>query len=631
MVRNRADRPTHPNPTRRLAVERLEPRRLLTSIHEAQLFLYLLNEARHDPPAYQAREALPVDMSAILPRPPLAIHDALRASSQAHADEMAAFNYFSHVSAVTGRHPNRNAFDHGYPLPEWWDLDANYIESIAAGNGTAAAALRQLSNSTGHRDHLFGVTDFFANNREAGIGYAHNPAARYRHYWAVHLAHSEPIESFLTGVVFEDRNANGTYDLREGLAGVMITSGDRSTVSNAAGGWSLQVPMESTMTVVAWHADWTHERVTEVAMDRDNLQLDFQYDQMTGTAMSRLAFGEWQAAAPPTGGLPIAGSLESDVLPELALSIDVLAISSAPRGTLDPGGVELVAHPARGDAFVDSATGVVTYISHEGSLGADVLQYVVRDSEGATSQPGTLTFHVQEDATPFRNRLNRLDVNGDGRVNAFDVLLVVAFLHEHGAGPPPGMVPPWLDVADPPNFISPFDALTIVAYLSDPVHGEHGEGEVLAAEPSGGSASEPGSRAESLADRLTAIAWIHGRPSEVRHAPTLPSGERAVPVKLRPDSRLSDHPRPPARTTTGLLRRESILVSAADAWPESGASWWPSSLCVFHSRDGESPNDDVLPRLLQEPSHVAAAELQRLDGTILGMLHGPREPTTRLL
>lgn len=38
---------------RSLSMEMLESRRLLTGLAQSQLFHYLLNEARHDPPAYQ--------------------------------------------------------------------------------------------------------------------------------------------------------------------------------------------------------------------------------------------------------------------------------------------------------------------------------------------------------------------------------------------------------------------------------------------------------------------------------------------------------------------------------------------------------------------------------------------------
>lgn len=283
---------------RRLGVERLESRRMLTAVHESQLFLYLLNEARHDPPAYQAAHSLSLDMSGIAPRQPLAVNAALSASSQFHSEEMATHNYFAHQSAVTGRHPNRNAADHGFPLPEWWSLDTNNIESIAAGNPTAAASLRQLTLSQGHRNHLYGVSEFFARNREAGIGYAFNQAADYRHYWTVHLAPSTPNQTFLTGVVFDDANDNGRYDLNEGLAGVTIDVGGHSVTTNEAGGWSIAMPDESTVTVRGSHPSWQSDAITEVAVGEENVQLDFRRVPGTDEVFAREAFGDWLRADP---------------------------------------------------------------------------------------------------------------------------------------------------------------------------------------------------------------------------------------------------------------------------------------------------------------------------------------------
>ena len=39
-----------------------------------QLFIYHLNRARSDPPAWQVEHSLPADLSAVLPQPPLALN-----------------------------------------------------------------------------------------------------------------------------------------------------------------------------------------------------------------------------------------------------------------------------------------------------------------------------------------------------------------------------------------------------------------------------------------------------------------------------------------------------------------------------------------------------------------------------
>src|SRR5262245_15690193 len=102
---------------RLLTLEHLEARELLAVAAEEQLFVYSLNRARHDPAAYQQEVSLPVDLTAVAPRPPLAVNDHLLASAQFKANEMATNNYFNHQSQVTGKWPNELVRSYGYPLP----------------------------------------------------------------------------------------------------------------------------------------------------------------------------------------------------------------------------------------------------------------------------------------------------------------------------------------------------------------------------------------------------------------------------------------------------------------------------------------------------------------------------------
>jgi hypothetical protein len=268
-----------------------------------QLFVYLLNRARHDPLAYQIERGLNVDLSSVDPRPPLAINSSLHGSARFHAEEMAKFNYFAHQSQVTGRWPNRNARDHGYPLPASWSDDANNIESIAAGNSTAEATLEQLVLSDGHRNHLLGIHPFFAANREAGVGYGHSATSTYRHYWAVHLARTEPSQTFLTGVVFDDANGNGRYDLNEGLGGVTVTVGNTTAVTNAAGGWVVAVPPNDAYQVTVAGAGFHGTATASVMVANDNRQVDFISGQASGILDFKPLTVSALTASPP-GAVP---------------------------------------------------------------------------------------------------------------------------------------------------------------------------------------------------------------------------------------------------------------------------------------------------------------------------------------
>lgn len=246
-------------------------------------FLYEVNRARHDPPAWAAAyglgsqtggDGLPVTLIGVEPRPPLALNTTLVGSAQFKAQELADFDYwvpasiYGHQSGVapTNYWPNelvRNVF--GYPLatmipesciPSCYVLsdDSNQIESLAAGYGAGSSDLAVAANaliglivdtgvpSLGHRIHLLGMSDLNAVFVEAGPGYGFSAASTYRNYWAFHTGVKASIETFLTGVAFADGNSNSLFDPGEGLAGVTVQAGAHSAVTGATGGYSIPIP-----------------------------------------------------------------------------------------------------------------------------------------------------------------------------------------------------------------------------------------------------------------------------------------------------------------------------------------------------------------------------------------------------
>ena len=240
-------------------------------------FLYEVNRARHDPPAWAAEYGLgaqnggdgqPVTLIGVEPRPPLALNTTLVNSARFKAQELATNNYFGHQSQVGPNFywPNelaRNVF--GYPLamhvpdscvPSCYSLfdDANQIESLAAGYGSGTADRTKGVNvviglivdsgvpSLGHRLHLLAMTDFNAVFVEAGPGYGVSLTADYVNYWAFHTGVKANVETFLTGVAFSDGNGNSLFDPGEGLAGVTVQAGLLFATTGATGGYSLLIP-----------------------------------------------------------------------------------------------------------------------------------------------------------------------------------------------------------------------------------------------------------------------------------------------------------------------------------------------------------------------------------------------------
>ncbi len=109
--------------------------------------------------------------------------------AQNKAADMASRNYFGHVTP-DGFGPNSLVQQAGYVLPGYYgdDSTANYIESIAAGRSTAGNTWNQWMTSETHRNHLLGLTDFYARQVEFGVGYVNVPGSPYTHYWVVIIA-----------------------------------------------------------------------------------------------------------------------------------------------------------------------------------------------------------------------------------------------------------------------------------------------------------------------------------------------------------------------------------------------------------------------------------------------------------
>jgi hypothetical protein len=240
-------------------------------------FLYEVNRARHDPPAWAAEyglgsqtggDGLPTTLIGVDPRPPLALNTTLVDSAGFKAEEMAVNDYFAHRSEVdpTNYWPNelaRNVF--GYPLaatvpdpciPSCYVLadDFNQIESLAAGFGPGSFDHSKAINAViglivddgvpglGHRIHLLAMNEFNEVFVEAGPGYGYSASSTYRNYWAFHTGVKASVETFLTGVAFADANLNSLFDPGEGLAGVTVSAGAYSAVTGATGGYSISIP-----------------------------------------------------------------------------------------------------------------------------------------------------------------------------------------------------------------------------------------------------------------------------------------------------------------------------------------------------------------------------------------------------
>ena len=126
-------------------------------------------------------------------RSSLTCHPILARVARERAEDMARRRYFGHTNP-DGFGPNYLVRQAGYVLPSYYETapDANNIESIAGGYATAEGAWQCWMGSTVHRTHLLGLSAFYAEQVEYGVGYAYDPTSPYRYYWVVITAKPGP-------------------------------------------------------------------------------------------------------------------------------------------------------------------------------------------------------------------------------------------------------------------------------------------------------------------------------------------------------------------------------------------------------------------------------------------------------
>jgi len=158
------------------------------------------------------------------------------------------------------------------------------------------------------------------------------------------------------------------------------------------GRYLLQIPllamicliMEFTVNAAETYTYDTVGRLTSVTYD-DGTKITYGYDN-NGNQLSRTIFVPNVA--------PVAADDNATLQTDTSLAISVLGNDSDSDGSLDATSVAIVADANNGTTEIDPVTGVITYTSTGGYVGADTVTYTVNDDEGATSNVGTVNITV---------------------------------------------------------------------------------------------------------------------------------------------------------------------------------------------------------------------------------------------
>lgn len=115
-------------------------------------------------------------------RDPLKIDARLNESAEAHSQNMADLNFFSHTGRDGSRAGDRME-DAGYDWRGWG-------ENIAAGQKTPEQVVQAWINSSGHRANMLN-----SNWEEIGVGYVKDTdGSGYGHYWTQNFAVGDSAE-----------------------------------------------------------------------------------------------------------------------------------------------------------------------------------------------------------------------------------------------------------------------------------------------------------------------------------------------------------------------------------------------------------------------------------------------------
>lgn len=156
-------------------------------------FTYL-NQIRNNPSAFS--EEIGVDLSSVKALASLNWNDTLAKVAQQKANDMVERGYFSHVDP-DGYGLNYFISKAGYKLVDSWtsEISKNYFESLSAGRTEGKTAISGLiydggadNDNAGHRQHLLGISGFWSNCTDIGIGHAYGENSKYKHYWVVVVA-----------------------------------------------------------------------------------------------------------------------------------------------------------------------------------------------------------------------------------------------------------------------------------------------------------------------------------------------------------------------------------------------------------------------------------------------------------
>ena len=392
---------------RRLRCESLEHRLLLsvTMTEYEQLMLYFVNRARVDPLAEASRydiglnDGLPGGTISSDAKQPLIPNQALADASVSHSLDMLERNFFAHKNP-DGEEAVDRALAEGYP--------STYVgENISweGSTGTLDAASQparrheSLFRSPTHRRNIL-----YDSYQDIGVGLRlgefTDSGTTYNAAMVTEDFGRRNDDTYLVGVVFDDANGNGVYDLNEGIADASVQVGDQKVTTGGSGGWFLQV-VPGVHDVVVSGSSFGETATSTVQVDDQNMEVDFISGQSWGVV-------NFDNTAPVQG-------VDDQYFVEVSQPLSVPVDSGLLTNDVDPSQsgltAQLVDPPEHGTLKLDYA-GSFSYEPTSGYRGLDTFTYRAEAGQEISGLT-TVTLVVGESlGTVDYRELTELDVSG---------------------------------------------------------------------------------------------------------------------------------------------------------------------------------------------------------------------------
>lgn len=358
-----------------------------------QYLLELINRARLDPAAEALRYGL--DLNADLDsgtistaaKQVLAPNTQLESAAQTHSEWMLQEDVFSHTGRG-GSNPGTRMADAGFDFSGRW----SWRENLAWYGKTGALDLTDaierhhegLYRSEGHRVNTFGV-----EIREAGVaqveGRFTNSGVTYNASMLTLNYAASGTDTFVTGVVYTDRDADAFYGIGEGEAGWWLRAAGATVTTADAGGYGLAVTPDGDLRVTLGFGAQIRATV-EIDTAAQNAKLDVIIAasgdlSLAVSADTTLISGIADAVLLGVDTLNLTGSADDNVLTgNGARNIlrggagdDALSGGAGADQLFGGSGADLILGGEGRDGLTSADTGSVTADMLSGDAGDDVL------------------------------------------------------------------------------------------------------------------------------------------------------------------------------------------------------------------------------------------------------------------